>query len=241
MPAQLAGPRSSLVPVHGGATQTVLPRPPFGVQWRMPRISPAGSPPLSMQLGRAGGHRLYPRRAPPSCTQASVAEFRRQTLALDEPQSSAAALSSRPLSAVNASVSREHGQTPARDDGGRPRRSSARYRYLRVAATSQPGPGADGRAAGSCRRRAYLPACAPRRRAPAPRSPRARNGARSPPLCQAPCAAAIRHRPERTAADDGRPPATSHRHTSDRPPHQSASDADDRGNGCRGGDRPGRA
>ena len=43
------------------------------------------SPRVSMQLGRAGGHRPYPRRTPPiRCTQASVAEFRRQTLALDE-------------------------------------------------------------------------------------------------------------------------------------------------------------
>ena len=92
---------------------------------------------------------------------------------------------------------REHGLTPARDDGERPRRSSARYRYVRLAATSSPAPGADGRAAGSRRRRVYLPACAPRRRAPAPRSPRARNGARSPQPWHAPCPAAIRHPAER--------------------------------------------
>jgi hypothetical protein len=41
---------------------------------------------LSTQLGRAGGHLPYPRRAPPLCTQASVAELRCQTLAPDEEQ-----------------------------------------------------------------------------------------------------------------------------------------------------------
>jgi len=36
-----------------------------------------------MQLGRAGGHRPHPRRAPPLVHATSVAEFRRQTLAPD--------------------------------------------------------------------------------------------------------------------------------------------------------------
>jgi hypothetical protein len=40
-----------------------------------------------------------------SCTQASVAEFRRETLAPDDTQSSVAVLSSRLVSAVEASVS----------------------------------------------------------------------------------------------------------------------------------------
>jgi hypothetical protein len=38
-----------------------------------------------MQLGRAGGHPRTHHRLLLSCTQASVAEFRRQTLALDVP------------------------------------------------------------------------------------------------------------------------------------------------------------
>src|SRR5215204_3603603 len=55
-----------------------------------PRVAFPARPPLSlsMQLGSAGGDRPYPRRATPSCTQASVAEFRRETLAPDEQQAS---------------------------------------------------------------------------------------------------------------------------------------------------------
>jgi hypothetical protein len=86
-----------------GNVSTVHPRPPASDEDHASagaRSAPAsllhprkaaatGSLSPSMQLGRAGGYRPHPRRAPPFVTQASIAEFRHQTLALDEDQASA--------------------------------------------------------------------------------------------------------------------------------------------------------
>jgi hypothetical protein len=60
--------------------------------------------PRSMQLRRAGGHLPHPRRAPPSCTQASVAEFRRETLAPDDQEEPGPPADTRPLSPAIAIV-----------------------------------------------------------------------------------------------------------------------------------------
>ena len=70
-------------------------------------------------------------------------------------------------------------------------------------------PGLRWRAAGSRRRLAYLPACAPRRRAQAPQSPRTPSAAHSPQPCPQP---RRRDRASRAAAGSRRRTATGERH-----------------------------
>jgi hypothetical protein len=77
---------------------------------------------VAMQLGRAGGHLSHPRCAAPFVTRASVAEFRRQTLAPDEQRERG----SRPLLPEETGSLWRAAPPAAHRSLGRPKRSSGR-------------------------------------------------------------------------------------------------------------------